>query len=88
MQDKNYIPTTAGLQPGDEGEDVRRLQNYLSKFGYIESPATVAFGVTPERAAATVPESEGTFDDNTRRALESFQRFIGIPVTGRLDEPT
>lgn len=88
MQDKNYIPTTAGLQQGDEGEDVQRLQNYLSKFGYIESPNAAVYGTTPERTTASAPEAPGAFDDNTRQALEGFQRFAGVEVTGQLDEPT
>ncbi|HEV2861013.1 MAG TPA: matrixin family metalloprotease [Pyrinomonadaceae bacterium] len=88
MQDKHYIPTKAGLKQGDAGEDVQRLQNYLSKFGYIESPNDAIFGTTSERTAASAPEAPGAFDDNTRRALESFQRFAGVEVTGRLDEPT
>lgn len=87
-QDKNYIPTTAGFEQGDQGEDVRRLQNYLSRFGYLESPSTTAFGPARASAVAGVPESEGAFDDNTRRALESFQRFVGLEENGRLDEPT
>lgn len=88
MQDKKYIPNKAGLQAGDQGEDVRRLQKYLSKFGYIESAKTVAFGAAPDREVAATPESEGAFDENTLSALESFQQFAGLTVTGILDEPT
>lgn len=90
MQDrqKDYVPRAAGLALGDSGSDVARLQAYLKKFGYLESPTMELFGIDRNRAAAREPDVDGAFDANTKRALESLQQFAGVPVTGRLDDAT
>src|SRR5213593_1282978 len=84
---KDYIPQSAGLKQGSSGEDVFRLQAYLSKFGYLESPVREVFGVATEKAAVGAPET-GVFDSNTAHALMRFQEFNHLPVTGELDEAT
>ena len=73
------VPTGARvLRVGDTGEEVYRLQTFLNENGYT--------------VARTGPGSPGnetdTFDDATRRALESFQLVNGIPVSGVLDQAT
>ena len=40
---KSFVPQTSSLKQGDKGDDAKRLQEYLTKFGYMESPATEAF---------------------------------------------
>jgi hypothetical protein len=87
MQVKDYIPTTAGLELGDEGTDVERLQAYLRKYGYIDSQVLDTYG-SREVSIAEEPPAPGVFDDNTKRAVERFQEFAGIPVTGQLDQAT
>lgn len=76
---KDYMPTSAGLAPGSRGEDVRRLQDYLAKFGYLESPLLEAFSVRTPLAELPAPE-RGTFDDATEEALRRFQAFSHLPV--------
>jgi peptidoglycan hydrolase-like protein with peptidoglycan-binding domain len=87
-QRKDYVPTKAGLKKGAQGEQIKRLNRYLSQFGYIESPVLEAFGVPSERAAAPGPSRANAFDDNTEQALKSFQERNELPVTGELDEAT
>lgn len=84
---KAYVPKAAGLVQGSQGDDVTRLQRYLSAFGYTESATRSEFGVALEKAAVPVPES-GQFDENTRQALMDFQEFNHLQVTGELDEAT
>ena len=82
MQSKEYV-----LAQGDEGPNVERLQSYLKKFGYLESPALDTFG-TREDALAEESPAPGRYDESTKRAVERFQEFAGIPVSGQFDEPT
>ena len=84
---KEYVPTVAGLAVGAKGDEVKSLQEYLKKFGYMESPVLEKFGIT-EPMAAPPPARTGTFDENTAQALRRFQEFNHLPVTGELDEPT
>ena len=87
MQTKEGTAFTAPLNVGDEGTDVQRLQDYLKKFGYLDSAVLDTFG-TREHAIAEETPAPGVFDENTKRAVEKFQAFVGIPITGRLDEGT
>jgi Matrixin/Putative peptidoglycan binding domain len=84
------IPNKIGIKPGDEGEEVKELQNYLKKFGYIDADKLArSFGVAVDtKRAPTEPATPGVFDDVTQRALRSFQQFYALPVTGDLNKPT
>jgi peptidoglycan hydrolase-like protein with peptidoglycan-binding domain len=84
---KSFVPQTSSMKLGDKGDDAKRLQEYLTKFGYMESPTLKAFGVTTTKAAAP-PENEGNFDKNTEKAVKTFQKFNGLKVTGKLDKAT
>jgi peptidoglycan hydrolase-like protein with peptidoglycan-binding domain len=84
---KSFVPQSSSLKRGDKGDDVKRLQEYLTKFGYTESPLTEAFGSEKARVAAP-PEQDGNFDENTRQALSRFQKFNGLKVTGKMDKAT
>lgn len=75
--EKEYVPTSVGLSAGSEGADVTRLQRYLQKFGY--TTPTTQVGVAPEGP------TPGVFDETTVEALQRFQQFNGLPVTGELD---
>ncbi|MDF1505122.1 matrixin family metalloprotease [Roseisolibacter sp. H3M3-2] len=83
---KDYVPQAAELAAGAEGEDVERLQRYLAQFGYLESPGLDSFGARSARMGGVA--AAGVFDDATAEALRRFQRFVGLPPTGRLDEGT
>jgi hypothetical protein len=87
MTSEDDLPRAEGLHEGDSGDEVRRVQRYLERFGYLESANLDAFAVPRERAAAP-PAPEGTFDRNTATALRAFQEKFGLPVTGVLDQST
>jgi peptidoglycan hydrolase-like protein with peptidoglycan-binding domain len=86
-ESKDYMPTQAGLAEGATGDQVSRLQQYLARYGYLESPTLATFGVDTRLQAAPSAE-EGTFDESTASALRRFQEFNHLPVTGELDEAT
>lgn len=50
MQSKEYV-----LAQGDEGPNVERLQSYLKKFGYLESPVLNTFGTREDALAEESP---------------------------------
>ena len=89
---QDHIPTAVGLKQGAEGDEVNRLQTFLTKFGYLDPEgegvaARDAFGIDTVAAPAQVPAA-GTFDDTTEGALRQYQAFHNLAVTGELDEAT
>jgi hypothetical protein len=89
VNEKDYMPTETGLAQGARGGQVERLQDYLRRYGYIESPVLESFGMeTVPGMAAPAPEERGVFDENTVEALRLFQEFNQLPVSGQLDEAT
>ena len=84
-KEKEYVPESAGLKRGSQGSDVDRLQQYLTMFGYVETPVRSAFGL---EATEVPPPKKGVFDAKTEDALKRFQEFNNLPPTGELDEPT
>jgi Matrixin/Putative peptidoglycan binding domain len=87
MTTDDDLPRVEGLKEGDAGQDVTRLQRYLEKFGYLDSPRLEEYGVPREKAAAP-PAAEGSFDENTDKALRAFQEKFGLQATGVLDQST
>jgi hypothetical protein len=67
--------------------DIEKLQEYLSNFGYLDSPTLDSYGV---RSELTRPPSakKGIFDDATIEATKKFQEFNHLEVTGKLDAAT
>jgi hypothetical protein len=84
---KDYMPSEAGPSEGATGDQVRRLQSYLARFGYLQSPVLDELGVDSRLQSAPSAE-EGTFDEATADALRRFQGFNSLPVTGELDQAT
>lgn len=80
------VPHASGAVKGSKGSDVRRLQNHLRTFGYLESDHTEAFAAV--RTPGLPSAAEGVFDDATEQALKTFQKRFSLPVTGALDEAT
>jgi peptidoglycan hydrolase-like protein with peptidoglycan-binding domain len=76
-----------GLAPGSSGDDVKLLQNYLVRFGYLAEPPSAEDGRLAELdlRPRTTP---GEFDDATEEALRTFQKLAGLEITGELDAPT
>ncbi len=64
-----------GLSLGMQGEEIRTLQYYLDIIAYFNT------------ALETIPIN-GNFDDATLAAVQSFQRFYGLPETGEVNEET
>jgi peptidoglycan hydrolase-like protein with peptidoglycan-binding domain len=83
----DIIPKASGLKRGDSSADVRRLQGYLARYGYLDSPVLDEFGLSHEFAEPP-PEKEGRFDDNTEAALVRLQEFFGLDATGTLTTET
>ena len=77
----------AGLEQGSSGKDVKSLQNYLRRFGYLGHEPTAEDGRVAELDLRPTAE-EGEFDDATEEALRRFQEMARLPVTGELDEAT
>ena len=64
------LPYAPELSAGMEGLPVKALQYYMDVIAYLN----------PELDPITVT---GVFDPATVQAVENFQRFYGLPVTGR-----
>ena len=69
------VPFDTQLSQGNSGIDVKTLQYYLSIIAYFN------------QTLQPVP-LDGNFDSGTTDAVERFQRFYGIPVTGIVDNAT
>ena len=69
------VPFDTQLSQGNSGIDVKTLQYYLSIIAYFN------------QALQPVP-LDGNFDSGTTDAVERFQRFYGLPVTGIVDNST
>lgn len=62
-------PPTTQLQPGSTGQDVQKLQNYLSQMGYL----------TPDQ----IGTGAGTYGPQTTAAVAKLQKDLGInPSSG------
>ncbi len=69
------VPFTTQLAEGNSGVDVKTLQYYLSIIAYFNSDLQ------------PVP-LDGVFNSQTVEAVERFQAFYGLPVTGIVDNDT
>jgi peptidoglycan hydrolase-like protein with peptidoglycan-binding domain len=83
----DYVPRQEGAKLGSRGTNVRRLQNYLTQFGYLDSSRLDDFAVR-RTMVQQAPDTLGEFDEQTEAALRSFQEFHGLEVTGVLDQAT
>jgi peptidoglycan hydrolase-like protein with peptidoglycan-binding domain len=86
-RNKSYIPQSAGLKQGDKGDEVKRLQDYLTRFGYLQTPSE-DLPRSGKSATGTPSEQLGNFGKGTRQALIRFQRFYGLKPSGELDRAT
>ncbi len=74
--DEATLPyNNVGLFPGDSGSEIRTLQYYLN----------VVKAFNPELMAV---EINGVYDSQTQKAVEIFQEFYGLPVTGEVYRDT
>lgn len=73
--DEVILPFAEDLRAGMSGNDVRTLQYYLAILAYFNS-SLLPVGIN------------GVFDASTVSAVEQFQRFYGLPITGIVDSAT
>lgn len=87
-QAKQIFSLREGLAMGSKGADVSKMQEYLKKFGYLEAdkPETAPFA--KQRDIGIERAAKGSFDDATERALNKFQAYYGLTVSGQLDDNT
>jgi hypothetical protein len=90
----------AGIDEQSSGKEVRAVQEYLERFGYLGTrdpdhelygapPFPMVEGDEPETVEQRpTPAKMGTFDESTAEAVRHFQEFAGLPVTGVVDEAT
>lgn len=84
-------PSAVGLAAGSQGAEVAELQEFLSRFGYLnKKQISERYSILyTHLAQLNVPDAElGVFDEATVTALRNYQRFIGMPATGQLDVAT
>lgn len=92
------IPAGAiGLKKGSKSRAVRPVQDYLEQFGYLDSKQhpfaaedNVYLRSTSDDHIVDAPPAAkaGEFDDPTMEAIRSFQEFVGLEVTGVIDDAT
>lgn len=72
MPKTQFTISARNIAIGGKHEDVSRVQDYLRKFGYLTESTSV----------------DGIYDEATKKAIETFQRRWGLPVSGVLDDQT
>jgi peptidoglycan hydrolase-like protein with peptidoglycan-binding domain len=77
-----------GLSKGSTGNDVKPLQEYLTRFGYLAPPPSKDDGKGLDELELRATTKPGKFDEATEEALRLFQQMAGLEVTGELDAPT
>lgn len=82
------VPTQIGLKIDAKGDEVGRLQGYLKRFGYIRPDEEAPYGLKVDLLRATEQPETNVFDNRTQQALERFQEFNKLRVTGVLDTAT
>ena len=87
MKTSDYIPKVAGIKEGSKGENVKKLQSFLTKYGYLTNPQLDEFALDTPPGTETSYKN-GEFDENTVAALKHYQEFHGLDATGDLDEIT
>jgi acylphosphatase len=87
-RDQDYVPTAANLGDGGALRDPGPTEDYLKRFGYLQSENLAHFGPAALSMAAALPAASGEDDETLREGLRSFQAFNNLPVTGELDEAT
>lgn len=72
MAKTHFSISAREIPVGGKHEDIRRVQQYLRKFGYLTESTSF----------------DGTYDEATQKAIEAFQQRFGLPVSGTLDDET
>jgi hypothetical protein len=73
MTTDDDLPRAEGLHEGDSGDEVRRLQSYLEKFGYLDSPRLEEYGV-PRRRPRLRQQKRGDLTKTLARPCERCRK--------------
>lgn len=76
------------VRPGDLGDDVERVYQYLRRFGYFPNPHLARSFPSWRPAVAFAPDDPNRFDDRLETAVHLFQRAYHLSLTGSVDRPT
>lgn len=76
------------LSVGSSGEQVALVHEYLRQYGYLPNAKLAIEFPTWRPAVSAEPASEQRFDEHSRAAVEAFQSFFGLDVTGTVDVAT
>jgi predicted Zn-dependent protease len=82
------FPSALGLSQGDHSQAVEDLQEFLRRFGYLHVPLVQESDAAVDAAPQASEVQPGIFDEATFAALSSYQRFHGLPITGKLNDAT
>ncbi len=74
------MPKEPGLVSGARGKEVERLQVYLGKFGYLESPVLDEFRLRSPITSSPPVAEKGIFDDATVQAVKGKSLFLNVIV--------
>lgn len=82
--------TLPGLSLGAKGDEVVALQTYLCHYGYLRGiPNKKNDKYASIRGTDSAPQATvGQFDQATESALQHYQRFHKLPVSGQVDKAT
>ena len=80
--------TIEGLQLGDSGPEVERVNGYLSTYGYFPNAELARDFPDWQPIVLQGPAELALFDENTEQAVRAFQLRAGLPSTGVVDRDT
>jgi hypothetical protein len=81
-------PVAAELKLGDEGPAVKKVYDYLARFGYFPNAQLDAEFEGFRPIVEATPPNTSRLDGLMERAITAFQANHGLPVTGRVDAAT
>lgn len=87
-EDGAATTSSADLALGARGEEVKRVFEYLQRYGYFENPALREQYPGWQPVVATTPEDPSYFDSAMDSGVRALQRLSGLKVSGRVDDAT
>lgn len=78
----------AGLLLGTQSDDVKKVQDYLKSFGYLQPDNHHTDNFATIRAIGLETAEDSHFDEATKKAIMKFQKFYGLKETGEVDADT
>jgi hypothetical protein len=78
----------ADLKLGAEGDEVRALHEYLTRFGYFPNPELQHSFPSWRPIVSQPPAFSDVFDERTENAVLAYQEQMGLTPTGVVDAAT